>query len=836
MEGCGQDPHQSSGAVRGAAGRRLGVGARPMPRVVVAGMGAVTAHGLTVESLWTGVSAGSVAIRPLVHLAAERLAVQIGGEVVEACLPVHRYPHPPEYRDRVFDFTLKAAEEAMQTSGVQVGTGLRSVAAERWAVIVGTSVGGLQSAERWFAGWLGTSAATGPALLPLAPPQALAEVMSAAFRTRGPTLTLATACATGANVLGYAADLIRFGYADAALAGGSDAITDVLFAGFGSLEALSPTPSAPFSRSRRGLSIGEGSGMLVLLREDVAHSLGVPILAEIAGYGLSADGYHPTAPQPEGEGAARAIRAALDAAGVAPGDIGYINAHGTGTLKNDEAETRGVRRALGAAADRIPMSSTKSMIGHLLGAAGAVEAIVTVKALEAQVAPPTVNYDGADPECDLDYVPHAARPAAMQAALSNNFGFGGANASLLIARPGVLESAQAAAPTDRVVITGLGAVSPAGPTAGALWQAFADGRVCTHFKGGVWTGRFRLDPSPFLSPRERRRMDRLSICAVMASTLALRDAGISTGAGAGAGAGARIGVLFGTGLGPMESMEQLVRPLLEEGPGAANPAIFPNTVYNAAAGYVAMQLGVTGPTSTVTAGHAAGAVALQYATDLVASRRADAMLCLAADTLTDVVLRAHQELGLLYAGGDGLALSEGGFALLLESLSSAQARQARIYGEVLGCGMASDARGIGRVDPQGRGVEQAMRVALDRACLTPGDVSAVWANAAGQLRVDTAEMRAIERLFHDSWKPCIVTPKLRMGEPVGAGGPLNAILALQCWARGSGGAHVGPVGPVLVNSSSLGGAHVSVVLAPYGESTREESVPQTDAPERRYAA
>lgn len=819
--------HQSGEAVRGEVETRRSAGARPLPRVVVAGMGAVTAHGLSVESLWAGVSAGAVAIRPLVHLSTERLAVQIGGEVVEACLPVHRYPHPPEHRDRVFDFTLMAAEEAMQTSGVRVGSGPRSVPAERWAVVVGTSVGGLQSAERWFAGYLGRSAATGPALLPLAPPQALAEAVSAAFRTRGPTLTLATACATGANVLGYTADLIRFGYADAALAGGSDAITDVLFAGFGSLEALSPTPSAPFARSRRGLSIGEGSGMLVLLREDTAHSLGVPVLAEVAGYGLSADGYHPTAPQPDGAGAARAIRAALDAAGATPGGIGYVNAHGTGTLKNDEAETRGVRRALGAAADRVPMSSTKSMIGHLLGAAGAVEAIVTVKALEAQVAPPTANYDEADPECDMDYVPHTARPVAMEVVLSNNFGFGGANASLVIARPGALEAPHTVAPTERVVITGLGAVSPAGPTAGALWQAFADGRVCTHFRGGIWSGRFRLDPSPFLTPRERRRMDRLSICAVMASTLALRDAAIRTGEGA----GERIGVLFGTGMGPMESMEQLVRPLLEEGPGSANPAIFPNTVYNAAAGYVAMQLGVTGPTSTVTAGHAAGAVALQYAYDLVASRRADAMLCLAADTLTDVVLRAHRELGLLYAGGDGLALSEGGFALLLESLSSAQARHARIYGEVLGCGMLSDARGIGRVDPHGGGVELAMRLALERACLTPGDVSAVWANAAGQMRADTAEMRAIERLFHDSWKPCIVTPKLRMGEPVGAGGPLNAILALECWARGSGGAHVGPVGPVLVNSSSLGGAHVSVALAPYGEAARKGPVPQTDAPE-----
>src|SRR5439155_479843 len=250
--------------------------------------------------------------------------------------------------------------------------------------------------------------AADPRLVMLVPPQALAEAVSGAFGIKGPVLSIDTACAAGANAIGYAAELVRTGQADAVLTGGSDALSDVLFAGFNSLESLSPAPAAPYSKDRSGLSLGEGSGMLVLVREDLAREAGLPILAEVMSYALSADGYHATAPHPEGEGAARAIKAALAAGGIKPEEVRYVNGHGTGTAKNDPAETAATKVGLGDAARNVAVSSTKSMIGHLLGAAGAVENIVTVQALVHQIVPPTANFTEPDPECDLDYTPNQA--------------------------------------------------------------------------------------------------------------------------------------------------------------------------------------------------------------------------------------------------------------------------------------------------------------------------------------------------------------------------------------------------------------------------------------------
>ncbi len=773
-------------------------------RVVVVGVGAVTAQGLTAEDLWDGVKAGRVAIRPVRQIPMEGFGTRIGGEAQPVYLPKHYYRRPEGYREPAIDFAIRAAEEAMLAAGLDFD----HVPPERWAVVMGTCNAGLLSAEDWYAGEL-VWGSQEPGLLLLAPPQALAEAVSGAFGLKGPVLSVNTACAAGANAIGYAAELIRAGHADAALAGGADALSDFLFAGFSALESLSPRPAAPYSRSRQGLSLGEGSGMLVLVREDLARRFALSMLAEVAGYGLSADGYHPTAPHPEGEGAARAIRAALAAAGVSPEQVGYINGHGTGTAKNDAAETNAIRLALGAAADRASVSSTKSMIGHLLGAAGAVEAIVTTRALVEQLAPPTANYEATDPECDLDYVPNAARPVSTDVALSTNFAFGGANACLVLARPRALTTPLPRPELDRVVVTGLATLTSAGCDVDEVYQAVATSRPSIQVEDGVPLGRVRLDASPFLAARDQRRMDRLGIFAVVASQLALRDAGVEVSAKN----RHRVGVVFGTGLGPMETMERFVGPLLHEGPSAANPAIFPNTVYNAAAGHVAVHFGTVGPTSTVTALHAAGASAICYGRDLVADGRADALLCVAADTLTDAVIRAYRQLGLLSPAG-GFALAEAGASLILERLGHARARGARIYGEVLGYGIASDGLGVGAFDPWGRGLARAMRLAVERSGLKPADVSGIWAGYSGYRAADRAEAAAIRRVVGTQTR--VAAPKLLLGEPIGVGGALSAALALKGWQRA---AHGLLQGPALVNSSSLGGTHFSIVLAPYREST-----------------
>jgi 3-oxoacyl-[acyl-carrier-protein] synthase II len=774
-------------------------------RVVVTGVGAITGQGTTADDLWDGTKQGRVAIREMDHLPMEGYMTKLGGEVKETAQPQHDYPHPDGYREPVLDFALKAAEEAVEQCGVLPGG---QIPAERWGIVVGTCNAGLLAAEQWYVRKM-KGESPDPKLVLLSTPQALAEALAAAFDVKGPVLSINTACAASANAIGYAADLIRYGQADAVLTGGAEALSGVLYSGFNSLESLSPKPAAPYSRDREGLSLGEGSGMMVLMREDLAREFGAPVLAEQLGYSLSADGYHPTAPHPEGQGAGRAIQAALKFAGTSPEEVAYVNSHGTGTAKNDPAETAATKVGLGEHAYKTTVSSTKSMIGHLLGAAGAVENIVTVKAIENQVAPPTANYREEDPECDLDYVPNEQRDVPMDVAVSNNFAFGGANASVVWAKPGTRDSAPPLPEFDRVVITGIAMLNPAGLDPSAVWSAVSDDRTAIAAENGSWVGRVEFDPSQYLPPKERKRVDRIGLFSLIGAKLALEDAGLEVNEDN----RARIGAIIGTGVGPMESMEEFSRPVFEEGAGAANPAVFPNTVYNAAGGQVAIKVGIVGPASTVTAGHGAGASALIYAYDLAAENQADAMVCIAADAITDTVLQAYKELGALASSepgtnGDGFALSEGSVALVLERASKAKERGARIYGEVLGYGITSDAQGVGLIDKSGEGLERAMRLALERADLKPEDITGVWASASGHKYADPAERQAIERVFGSDTK--VHMPKLKLGEPMGAGGALNAALALKSWEGGDG-------GPVLVNSLSLGGTNFSIVLAPSGE-------------------
>jgi 3-oxoacyl-[acyl-carrier-protein] synthase II len=761
-------------------------------RVVICSVGAVTSEGVGAAALWDGVVNARVAIRPMRQIPMQGFGTSVGGEVGVAARPNHDYLRPKGHRDPAIDFAIKAAEEAMDGAASLH----ERLAPERWGIVVGTCNAGLLSGEEWYASGMAWGSDQ-PQMLLLVPPQALAEALAGCFALRGPALSIATACAAGANAVGAAAQLIRGGQADAVLAGGSDALSAVVFAGFTSMEALSPASAAPYSRSRQGLSLGEGSGMLVLVRQAVAEQLGLPVIAELVSLGLSADGYHPTAPHPQGEGAARAITAALKAGGVRPDQVAYINGHGTGTPKNDPAETSAIKAAFGPASAHVMVSSTKSMIGHLLGAAGAVEAIVTARALEEQVAPPTANFDEGDPECDLDYVPNRARPAKIDYALSNNFAFGGANAVLLLARAGVVDGRLPAVETDQVVVTGLGAVSPAGVGIEALLEAYRGGRECLAVEDGARVGRTTFDPNPFLTTRDRRRMDRLSVFAVSAAKLALADAALTIDESN----RARVGVLFATGLGPMEVMEEFVRPLLAEGPAAANPALFPNVVYNAAGGYVAMFTGAVGPASTLTTGFAAGASALAYGYELTSANEADAILCVAADTLNDTVIRAHRELGML-GDGSGFGLSEMGVAVLLERRTAAQRRGARIYGSLASYGFTSDGLGIATFDIQGRGLERAMAGAVYRAGVWPDSVGRVWTSAAGFRPADHAENVAIRRYFGDIRREA---PKMLLGEPMGAGGALNLALALKSREPDD-------QAPAVVNSCSLGGTHVSLVV------------------------
>ncbi len=407
-------------------------------RVVVTGMGAVSPLGLDVPALWQGIREARSGIGPITLCDASNLESRIAGEV-HGFDPLN-YMDRKEVRrnDRFIHLAIAAASEALRTAELTA----TPENADMIGVVIGSGIGGITTlAEGVITLQERGPARISPFLVPAMITNMAAGQVSMMFGLKGPNYCPTSACASGAHAIGEAAEIIRRGWALAVVAGGSEApITPIGIASFASAKAISTRnddpagASRPFDAERDGFVLSEGGAMLVLEDLEFARARGARILAELVGYGLSADAYHITQPAPGGEGALRSMRAALKHAGLSPDDIDYINAHGTSTPAGDIAETEAIKRLLGERAYRVPVSSSKSQFGHLLGAAGAIEAIVSILAIQEQLLPPTINYTTPDPQCDLDYVPNAARPGRVDTVLSNSFGFGGHNVSLIFRR------------------------------------------------------------------------------------------------------------------------------------------------------------------------------------------------------------------------------------------------------------------------------------------------------------------------------------------------------------------------------------------------------------------
>jgi 3-oxoacyl-[acyl-carrier-protein] synthase II len=391
-----------------------------MRRAVVTGLGAVTPFGIGVKAYWNGLASGVCAIRPATLLDTEGLRCRLAAEVPDA-LPGSRR------RSRADRLALAAAAEALDDARLERAD-RREV-----AVVVGAVGGGMFEAEQWY--WDGgadPARASARRALRAVLPWSHAEVVANALGLHGPRETLITACSSGAAALAVASDLVTTGMADVVLAGGADAITRICYLGFNALKLLDPGLCRPFDRERRGMSIGEGAGFLVIEEAGHARGRGARAYAELAGCGMASDAYHVTSPDPEGRGMVRAMADALAASGVEAADVGYANAHGTATPQNDRVEALALREVFGAG--RLLVSSTKSMIGHTMAAAGSLEAMATVLALVHEIVPPTANLSAPDPEVAFDCVPQWARHAALEHAISNSFGFGGQNVTLLFRR------------------------------------------------------------------------------------------------------------------------------------------------------------------------------------------------------------------------------------------------------------------------------------------------------------------------------------------------------------------------------------------------------------------
>ncbi len=406
-----------------------------MKRVVVTGLGALTPVGIGVEESWKSIVDGVSGIGEVTRFDATDFPSRVVGEVKGFEPTDYIEKKDVKKMDTFIQYAIAASKMAMDDSGLDV----TEANAERVGVMVGAGMGGLPAIEKYYDAYLkGGPRKISPFFIPMTIINLAAGHISILFGAKGPNSSVVTACATGTHAIGDAYRMIQRGEADAMIAGGTESvICPLAFGGFGSAKALSTRndepekASRPFDAGRDGFVIGEGSGIVVLEEMEQAKARGAHIYGEVVGYGMSGDAYHLTSPSEGGEGAARCMGMAIKDAGVDVTEIDYVNAHGTSTPAGDVGETLALKSVLGDHAYKVAVSSTKSMTGHLLGAAGAVEAIFSLLAVERGVLPPTINLDDPDPECDLDYVPNEAREAEIKVAMSNSFGFGGTNATLL---------------------------------------------------------------------------------------------------------------------------------------------------------------------------------------------------------------------------------------------------------------------------------------------------------------------------------------------------------------------------------------------------------------------
>ncbi|HET9061079.1 MAG TPA: beta-ketoacyl-ACP synthase II [Acidimicrobiales bacterium] len=405
-------------------------------RVVVTGVGAVSPLGLDVEQTWQALIAGRSGVRPITAFDASTSPVKIAAEVVGFDSATVFGRRRARHLDRVVQLALVATKEAIEASKLDV-----AAAAERTGVVYASGIGGIKTLEDGIRTLINRGPEwVNPYVVPMMIPNMAAGEIAMEWQLLGYNCCTVTACSASAHAIGTAFDAIRLGRADAMVCGGAEAaVTPVGIAGFAAMKALSTRnheperASRPFDVDRDGFVLGEAAATLVLEEREFALRRGAPVLAELVGYGATADAYHITQPHPTGDGAVRAMAAALVDAHIEPADIGYVNAHGTSTPPNDRVETVALKRVFG---EQVPLvSSTKSMTGHTLGAAGALESVFSIMALQHSIVPPTINLDTPDPECDLDYVPDGPREADVRYVMSNSLGFGGHNASLVFGQP-----------------------------------------------------------------------------------------------------------------------------------------------------------------------------------------------------------------------------------------------------------------------------------------------------------------------------------------------------------------------------------------------------------------
>ncbi|MFC5286844.1 beta-ketoacyl synthase N-terminal-like domain-containing protein [Actinokineospora guangxiensis] len=667
--------------------------------VVITGVGVICAAGRDPEEFWARLTAGESGITAVADQRFTAFEARYAGQVPAAWIS-EQLPPEDGMLDRTARLALVAARQALRQAGLADGADGASgdaVPGERFGLVLGKcqatpdETGGYQ------------------------PIYATGDIVAAKLGMRGPRILVSTACAAGGNAVGLAKDKILTGEADVVLAGGVDPLLFGTYAGFAGLQALSTGPCAPYSRSD-GLNLGEGAAFVVVEPLDRVLARGGTPLAEVAGYGLSADAYHATAPDPTGRGGVSAMRRALADADLTTDDVDYVNGHGTGTPANDAMEKKVMRAVFGDRAPQVPTSSIKSFIGHTLGAAGAVEAVASVMALRTATAPPTIGFtEEAIEAAALDFVPNTARQLPMSVVVSNNYAFGGNNAALVLRTPREGIEGADGLPEKDVVITGLGPVTGLGTGIAEVSSAIAAGQASTAAPS--------LEGRTFAPRSLWRHMNTLSRMAIAASRLAWEDAGLKLNRAA----SDNVGVIFATAAGSVESTHGFDESVLSN-PNKPAVLSFSNVVLNATGGAVCQTLGLRGPTTTICNGGASASIALDCAVETIRAGKAEVVIVVAAD---DAGAGGDLSGVTPYDRATGAApAAPASVALVVESAEHAAARGATPYARVVASAHAGSGEDTER-DLVARGLSA-----------LPADVDLVIGSATGHA-TDADEAAAV---------------------------------------------------------------------------------------------
>lgn len=754
------------------------------PRIVVTGLGAVTPLGCSVPRVWEALLRGDNAITPLDRFPLGGIACTHGGQIRGYTPPAT--PHAPARWDLAGGFAAGACAEAM----AQAGGGVAQL-----GLVTASNFGALDEAERGLAG-------EAQGCLPACGHSLVTARLAAAFALPGPAVTLSLSCAAGAAALAYAADLLCAGRAQRLLVVGYDAISRCAWSGLCALRTMSRDRVRPFDLRRSGTIFSEGAAALLLERADVCAQRGGEPLAELSGWATGNNGFHMTAPPPRAAGSAQAMRQAMARAGLSPADIDHINAHGTGTQPNDVTEAQAIADLFGERAGALPVTANKSSLGHMLGAAGGIEAIVAILSLRHGSIPPTTNFTTPDPACPVDLVTGAPRRAELRHVLSNSAGFGGCNAAVVFSRvarttaDGPCCRPRAATPPG-VVVTGLGVLSALGigrHECAASWEEGETAllpatRPAPPAGVAALAGQVPAFDLTSLLPTPKTYLDRNAELLLAACALALRDGGLETGSID----RARAGLAMGSAWGALGTLTRFFADYVRKGARLVKPMLFPHAYANAAISLASMEWELRGPHLNFVSGRDAATQALLAALDALRAGTADIMLAGGVEALDETLWAALAEAGRPAAPGEGSAV------LLLEREDAARARGARALARLAGGGLAG-----GPPADLARHCAAAMRRALADAGLEARDIRRAYHSACGLEDLDAAESRALREVF--GMEMPTLAPAAMYGNLEGASGALQ--MAGSLFSTSS--AHL----PAIVLTSDPSGTAAALVVTP----------------------